>query len=109
MKKAYDRKHQEMTFRIGDWVMADNRHMDRDRPNEKLDHKYMRPFQIAGLASKQAYKLIIIPRYRNIHPTQHVSRLEPYQGPPVRDEHTDPVMVNGVPEFYVECILEAKR
>lgn len=109
MKKAYDRKHQEMTFRIGDWVMADNKHMDRDRPNEKLDHKRVGPFQVAGLAGKQAYELIMTPRYRNVHPTQHVSRLEPYQGPPIRDEHPDPVMVEGAPEFYVERILEAKR
>ena len=108
MKRAYDRKHQEMTFRIGDWVALSNKHLGTDRPSTKLDHKRDGPFQIAGTVGKQAYKLILTPRYRHIHPTQHVSRLEPYFGPPHRSERPDPVVIDEQPEWFVERILDTK-
>ena len=110
MKKSYDKKHIDKTFAIGDWILVRNTHIDSGRPYKKLDHRYVGPFQVAGIVGKQAYQLILPPRYRRIHPTQHVSLLEPFEGDPQMGQgRPDPVTVDGEPEYIVERILKSRR
>ena len=110
MKRAYDKKHMDKSFSVGQWVMLRNKHIDSGRPYKKLDNRYVGPFEIAGTVGQQAYKLILTPRYRRIHATQHVSMLEPYHGDPFSaQERPDPRLVDGQPEWEVEEILRDNR
>ena len=47
------------------------------KPNKKLLEKFIGPFTIVEIIGKQAYKLDL-PMSLEIHPTFHVSLLEPY-------------------------------
>jgi hypothetical protein len=66
MKRAYDEKHMDKSFAIGQWVMLRNMHIDSGRPYRKLDNRYVGPFTIAGIVGKQAYKMILTPTHRKI-------------------------------------------
>lgn len=102
----YDKKRQDMQFRIGDWVMLRNAHLPSERPTAKLDARQIGPFVIEDTWGKNAYKLRLPPRYRHIHPVFHVSLLEPYYTRAGRPPPPEPVIVDGEKEFVVKCILQ---
>lgn len=110
MKRSADKKRMNMEFKVHDWVMLRNKNLDSKRPARKIDHRYIGPFQIAERVGQQAYKLILTPQYRLIHPTQHVSLLEPFKGEPHKNqERPGPVQVGNAEEWLIESILDSTK
>lgn len=109
MKRSADKRRQDLTLRVGDWVYLSSAHIASGRPNPKLDHRRIGPFQIARKIGAQAYQLILTPRFRNIHPTQHISTLEPCQGVPKMGERPVPIEVDGESEYTIDRILSQRK
>lgn len=110
MAKYANRKRTEKSFKVGDWVLLRTRNLDSGRPSKKLDHKAIGPFMITDAIGKQAYRLRLTPQYRRMHPTFHVSMLEPYYGSP-RSAATapSPIEVDGQEEWEIDCILDHRQ
>ena len=79
-KKHYDKKHTPKNFAMHDWVMLSSKNI-RFRSG-KLTLLFIGPFQITRIVGSQVYELKLPPLYSRIHPTFHVSLLEPYQSQP---------------------------
>jgi hypothetical protein len=108
--KYYDAKHKPIEFQPGDkvWLLTPN--IKTDRPSKKLDWKRLGPFPIAKRIGSQAYRLQLPPSMK-IHPTFHVSLLEPYKSsmiPGRSQPPPPPTKVNDEFEYQVETILDSK-
>ena len=77
-KRYYDKRHQPISFKVGDWVMLKAKNLRLTRPNRKLAEQQFGPVMIIDAWGKQAYKLQLPPTLRNVHPVFHVSLLERY-------------------------------
>jgi len=64
-------------YKVGDPVMLNGRHIKTRRPCRNLDHKYHGPFQVERIMSPTAVRLTL-PIHWKIHPTFHVSEVEPH-------------------------------
>ena len=107
-KRAYDKKHKPMSFKIGDQVMLRTKNIRSIRPCQKIDRRQEGPFTIIDAWGKQAYKLSLPPQFRAIHPVFHVSLLEPYHARDGKPAPPGPVSIDGEDEWEIEEIL-AKR
>lgn len=104
----YNKKHREQTFQIGDRVMLAAKNIRSLRPHRKLDAKYYGPFEILERIGRVAYKLQL-PEAYSIHPTFHVSLLEPYTVRPGETVGSPPsLLVADRHEWEVEEILDHK-
>ena len=107
--KYHNRKHKPQTYAIGDKVLLAMKNLRTVRPSKKLDNRWVGPFEIEGVVGKQAYRLRLPRRYKSIHPTFHVSLLEPYRQRPGEEPLEPPgVMVDGHTEWVVERILDRR-
>lgn len=105
---AYNKKHKPMTFKVGDEVLLATKHLRLQRPNRKLMDRFLGPFKVKEIRGSQAYELKLPDNYQ-IHPTFHVSLLEPYvrrSGALIEYPETGPVTVEGEDEYEVEEILD---
>jgi transposase InsO family protein len=96
LQAKYHNRHTEAKhFGVGEQVLLSGKNIHSKRPHKKLDNKWLGPFRILERISKQAYKLNLPPSMKRLHPTFHVSLLEPYkprpgyQPPPVDDLEDD--------------------
>ena len=109
MKTQYNKRHIKKTFKAGDWVYLRTQNLDTGRPSKKLDNKAIGPFMIIEVIGKQAYKLRLTPQFRLLHPTHHISMLEPYHGPhPDGTIAPDPIEINDKQEYLINHILTYK-
>lgn len=93
--KHYNKSLKDITFKVGDFVMLRSENITSPRECKKFDERYIGPFPILDTWGKNAYKLRLVPKYRDIHPVFHVSLLEPYYGRAGRPLPPDPVMIDG--------------
>jgi hypothetical protein len=107
-KKYYDRRHQPITFAVGDKVMLRAKNIRTLRPSVKLDHRQLGPFTIIDAWGQKAYKLSLPPRYKRLHPVFHVSLLEPYHARDGAFPEPAPIPIDGEDEWLIESI-QAKR
>jgi hypothetical protein len=63
-------------------VLLSAKNIHTRRPHRKLDSKWFGPFEIKSRKGMQAYELILPPGMQRLHPTFHVSLLEPYHTRP---------------------------
>jgi transposase InsO family protein len=92
-------------FQKGDYVMLDGRHIKTKRACKKLDAKLYGPFRILSVG-KRLVKLELPPHWR-IHPTFHISLIEPYRGDPHRAT-TNPIDIKADDEGWTpEAIVAA--
>ena len=111
MAKQYDKHHIDKSFRIGDEVYLRAKNIKTIRPNVKLDHRQLGPFTIIDTVGKQSYKLRLPPLYGQLHPTFHVSLLEPHYGREgeVRNPPEIPIDGEDTPEWEIESIVADRR
>ena len=111
MKKYYDRKAtKQPEIKVGDLVMLNPKNIRTKRPSKKLSPKLYGPFQVLEKKGNRAYELDISPRW-NIHPTFHVSLLEPYRSSnrPNREQPPrEPEDIEGDLEWEVEKIVKSE-
>jgi len=73
----YNQKHSVgPTLKEGDKVYLLRKNIVTKRPSDKLDHKKLRPFEIAEKKGPVNYRLKL-PKTIRIHPVFYVSLLEP--------------------------------
>jgi len=78
MKKYYDQKAlRQSDYKEGHLVMLNGKNICMKRPLKKLIPKLYGLFKIIEAKGQRAFKVEISPTWR-IHPTFHVSQLEPY-------------------------------
>jgi transposase InsO family protein len=109
--KWYNKKHQPKTYTIGDWVMLSTKNLQQLRPSKKIAHRFTGPFKITAIRGKQAYQLEL-PSTIKVHPTFHVSLLEPYVCRPGEDPSSHPPAIeveDDEEEWEVETILQERR
>lgn len=112
MKKYADRKRTEApSFAEKQLVMLDARNIKTKRPSKKLDKKLLGPFKISKVVSPTAVKLELPERWK-IHPTFHVSLIEPFRtgSQPIPDPIQVLEQVGDVypEEFVVEEIMNSR-
>jgi hypothetical protein len=92
MAKYWDSdKRKGLNFQERDYIMLDGRHIKTKRACKKLDAKLYGPFRILSVG-KRSVKLELRPRWR-IHPTFHISLIEPYRDDPHRVSRVCPDML----------------
>ena len=104
MEKYYNNNRKTIHFKPGDKVRVATKHFRMLRASEKLADKFVGPFTVIEPVGMNAYRLKLPARYGNIHPTFHVSLLEPYHMREGR-ETPEPVEIDGEEEWEVEEIL----
>ncbi|KAJ3489900.1 hypothetical protein NLJ89_g11486 [Agrocybe chaxingu] len=110
MKRSYDQKHLDQSFRIGDLVLLDASDITSSRPSKKLDNLRYGPFKITHKVGALSYRLRLPPSWR-IHDVFHVSKLSPYVQPAFPNQaapQNDPTPVPLQPDNVPEVILEHK-
>jgi transposase InsO family protein len=107
VKAYYDKKHQERIFLVGELVLLAAKHIRTLRASKKLADRNLGPFKILGRKGQNAYTLDLPVKYGRLHPTFHVSLLEPYHMREGR-ELPEPVDIDGEDEWEVEQILNRK-
>jgi hypothetical protein len=79
MRKHYDKRSRAAPkYQVGDLVMLNGKNLRTRRPSRKLDAKMHGPFKVIKVVSPSAIRIELPKRWR-IHPTFHVSLLEPYR------------------------------
>jgi len=111
MRRYYDRKAlQQPDYKEGDLVMLNGKNIRTKRPSKKLSPKLYGPFKIIAAKGQRAFKLEISPTWK-IHPTFHVSLLEPYR-PSIREGREqpprEPEEIDGDLEWEVERIVKSE-
>ena len=111
-QKAYNKKHDPKSYNVGDLVMLNTKNLKLKRPSKKLTPRFVGPFKINDKIGTQAYRLFLPTSYR-IHPTVHVSLLEPYHaraGDEVAEAMMQaPELVDDEEEWVVEEIIDRVR
>ena len=74
---AFNKYAREQTYNVGDWIYFDQQNIKTIRPNQKLDWKFIGPFQILKRYDKNAYQLDLSTRFK-FHNVFYVSLLEKY-------------------------------
>lgn len=75
--KYYNQHHSPMAYKAGDLVMLSTKNLRVRQPSKKLAHRLLGPFAVEETVGTQAYR-IHLPKEWKVHPTFHVSLLEPY-------------------------------
>ena len=68
----------QTTFKVGEKVLLSSKNIKTIRTSQKLDHRFLGPFEITKRIGTQAYELDLPLKYNRIHNVFHVSLLEPY-------------------------------
>ena len=108
---AYNKRHKSQSFRVGDQVLLSTKNLRLVRPNRKLMERYIGPFPVKDIKGMQAYTLDLPSNYM-IHPTFHVSLLEPYHrrlDDVCEYPETGPVTVEGEEEYEVDEVLDERK
>jgi len=77
----YNRKHRDLRFEVGDWVLLRTKNIKTIRFTKKLDDRFAGPYRIKKIINPVAYELELDNNSR-IWPVFHVSLLKPFHGKP---------------------------
>ena len=110
-KKYYDRKHRDITYKVGDLVLLSTRNLRMKGTPGKLQRRFVGPFRVIETIGQQAYRLSL-PDDWKIHPVFHVSLLKKWNTENLREDRT--ISHEDIPEveepFYeVEKILRWRK
>lgn len=92
-------------FTVGNLVWLSTWHLLSVHPSWKLDHQFLGPFPIEAVINSVVYSLILSAWFW-VHPDFHQSAASASPQQTV-DLLLMPILVQGQPEFKVECIVES--
>src|SRR5690606_38657809 len=108
-KLTADKNRRDVSYKVGDRVFLNRKHIKTQRPCRKLDHKQFGPFEIIEKIGAVAYRLELPPSMRRLHNVFHVSLLERatqnvFEGR--SQEPPPPIEIDNDIEYEVEDILD---
>jgi hypothetical protein len=104
--KWYNKNHTPTAFKVGEKVLLSSKNIKTIRSSQKLDHRYLGPFEIIKKIGTQAYQLRLPMKYSRIHDVFHVSLLEPYHQQAGSDPAViQPDLIDRNKEYKVKQIL----
>jgi hypothetical protein len=106
----YNRRREPApVFTQGDRVWLDGSDIATNRPSSKLSHRHLGPFVVDKCVSRGAYRLILPPHFRCLHPVFLVVKLSLAHPDPILGRQPalppPPTLVDGEKEYKVETIL----
>ena len=84
------------------------------RLTKKLNYKWLSPYTIDWVISRNAYRLKLPASFGQVHPVLSVTLLHPYDDDPItkhQERHLSPpppVIRDGIKEYEVENILDSQ-
>jgi len=101
-----------LSFSPGDMVYLDSEDIQTTRPSKKLSHRCLGPYPVERRVGKYAYRLVLPPPMRHLHPVFNVVKLSPAPDDPIvgrrRNPPPPPELVDGEEEYVVEKILNSR-
>jgi hypothetical protein len=98
-------------YNIGDCVWLEAKNLHTTHPSAKLSPWRYGPFQVTGIISQTSFR-IKLPSTWKIHNVFHGSLLTPYKETTMNgNQYQEPIpdLINGQPEWEVECILGTRK
>ena len=99
-------------YKVGDKVWLNAPNITTTRPMKKLDHKWLGPYAINKVVSRNAYGLQLPESFGRTHPVFSVVLLQPYHQDLIPERQTPPppppVIHDGIQEYEVERILDSQ-
>jgi transposase InsO family protein len=113
MAHFYDLHRQTApSYKLGDKVWLNAQNITTTRPMKKLDHKWLGPYTINKVVSRNAYGLELPASFGRTHPVFSVVLLRPYEEDPIHERHASPppspIVRDGALEYEVEKILDSR-
>jgi len=113
MARYYNqRRSPAPTFAPGDKVYLDSADIQTTRPSKKLSHRRLGPYPVSRRVGKYAYRLILPPSMKRLHPVFNVMKLTLAPEDPIpgrrRNPPPPPELVDGEEEYVVEKILNSR-
>ena len=113
MAHFYDVHHQAApAYKVGNKVWLNAQNISTTRPMKKLDHKWLGPYPINKVISRNAYSMELPLSFGHTHPVFSVVLPHPYEEDPVPKCHTPPpplpIIWDGVPEYEFERIPDSQ-
>jgi len=100
------------SFSPGDMVYLDSEDIQTTRPSKKLSHRRLGPYPVERRVGKYAYRLVLPPLMRHLHPVFNVVKLSPAPDDLIvgrcRNLPLPPELVDGEEEYVVEKILNSR-
>nr|AAS66950.1 polyprotein [Melampsora lini] len=113
MTKRHDLKSRPTpTWKKGDKVWLNGRHLSTTRPTAKFSHRWLGPFMIIDRVSKNAYKLDLPKTMNRVHPVFHVNLLRKFESSKIQGQDKKalpPIIINEEEEFEVNEVLDKRR
>ena len=98
-------------YKVSDKVWLNAQNITTTCPMKKLDHKWLGPYAINKVVSRNAYGLQLLASFGCTHPVFSVVLLQPYHQNPIPEQQTPPppppVIHDGTQEYEVEKILDS--
>ena len=115
MARFYNAHRREAPkYSVGDKVWLSSENIRTTRLTKKLDYKWLGPYTIDWVISRNAYWLKLPASFGQVHPVFSVTLLRPYDNDPItecQERHLPlppPVVRNGIEEYEVENILNSQ-
>ncbi len=113
MARYYNRRRSPApTFSPGDKVYLDSEDIQTTCPSKKLSHHRLGPYPVDRHVGKYAYRLILPPPMRRLHPVFNVVKLTLTSDNPIvgsrQNPPPPPELVNGEDEYVVEKVLNSR-
>ena len=115
MAQFYDvHQHEAPRYSIGNKVWLSSENIRMTRPTKKLNYKWLGPYTINRVISRNAYRLKLRASFGQVHPIFSVTLLRPYDDDPItkcQERHLPPpplVIRDGIKEYEVKKILNSR-
>ena len=101
-------------YSVGDKVWLSSENIRMTRPTKKLDYKWLSPYTIDRVISRNAYRLKLPASFGQVLPVFSVTLLHPYDDDPITERQErhlpppPPVVHDGIEEYEVEKILDSR-
>jgi hypothetical protein len=77
--KYYDKKHILKSFNVKDKVLLNSKNIKTNKSSKKLNHKYLKSFEMKLSIDKQTYRLRLFKSFWSFHNVFHVFLLKSYR------------------------------
>ncbi len=106
--KYYDKRHIFKSYNVNDKILLNSKNIKTSKSSKKLDHKYLKFFEIELLIDKQTYRLRLSKNHQSIHNVFHVSLLKSYRKRIEVDVSSSFMLLNDDEHFEIESTLNCR-